>query len=98
MSREKRTVESSLQQKGFVLQKRDHNFFVYWTVSGLKSNIFTKTSHTKKPRDISDGLLSQMARQCRISKPEFLDLIDCPLSREDYEALLVKAKILEQDE
>jgi hypothetical protein len=98
MPRAKRSVESSLQKKGFALQTGDHNFFVYWTISGLKSNIFTKTSHTKKPKDISDGLLSQMARQCYISKLDFLNLIDCPLSQEGYEKLLYEAGILEMDE
>jgi hypothetical protein len=98
MPREKRTVESSLQKKGFVLKKRDHNFFIYWTISGLKSNILTKTSHAKQPKDISDNLLSRMAKQCYISRPDFLNLVDCSLTREAYEKLLYEAGILEMDE
>ncbi len=31
-----------------------------------------------------DGLLKEMARQVRISKVQFFDLVDCPMSREQY--------------
>jgi hypothetical protein len=32
-----------------------------------------------------------MARQCSLTKKQFLDLLDCPLSREEYEKLLEQA-------
>jgi len=32
-----------------------------------------------------------MARQVSLTKKQFLDLVDCPLSREDYEKLLKAA-------
>ncbi len=47
----------------------------------------TKTSHGSG-RDISDELLSRMAHQCGVTKPNFLKLVDCPLQRPDYENLL----------
>ena len=90
MPRNKQDVEQSLKRKGFMRKEGDHHYFVYHTMSGLKTAIFTKTSHTPKMRDIPDNLLGQMARQCRLSKSEFLDLVDCPLSREVYEAKVVK--------
>ncbi len=90
MPRNKQDVEQSLKRKGFMRKEGDHHYFVYHTMSGLKTAIFTKTSHTPKMRDIPDNLLGQMARQCRLSKSEFLDLVDCPLSREEYEAKVVK--------
>ena len=50
----------------------------------------TKTSHGSG-RDISDDLLSKMARQCGVTKPSFLRLVDCPLQRDEYEKLLKEA-------
>jgi hypothetical protein len=43
-------------------------------------------------REIGDDLLGKMAQQCRLTKPQFMKLIECTLSREDYEVGLVTAK------
>jgi hypothetical protein len=88
MPRKKIDVESALKRKGFNQTEGDHHWFVYVTIEGEKTTSRTKTSHTQKMKDIPDNLLSQMARQCRLSKRDFLDLIDCPLSREAYEDIL----------
>jgi hypothetical protein len=88
MPRKKIDVESALKKKGFDKTEGDHHWFVYVTMEGEKTTSRTKTSHTQKMKDIPDNLLSQMARQCKLSKREFLDLIDCPLSREAYEEIL----------
>jgi hypothetical protein len=29
--------------------------------------------------------VSKMAKQCRLTRVQFLDLVDCPMSREHYE-------------
>ena len=39
-------------------------------------------------KDIPDNILGQMARQCLLTKPEFLRLVDCPMSRDEYEERL----------
>lgn len=78
-------VEAALLAKGFRQQNSHHRFFVYYTRAGLKSRIRTKTSHGKD-QDIGKPLLSQMARQCALTTVEFLRLVDCPLSRGDFEA------------
>ena len=51
--------------------------------------MFTKTSHGA--RELDDGLLGRMAKQCQLSRADFDRLIDCPLDREGYEAKLVAA-------
>ena len=88
MPRNKSKVESALKGKGFEQTEGDHHFFVYMTVEGKKTSVRTKTSHTPKMKDIPDNLLSQMAKQCKLSKNDFFRLLDCPLSREEYEAIL----------
>lgn len=87
MPRDKRDVEAGLASKGFQHNNGDHNYFVYWSVEGKKTMAKTKTSHGSG-RDVSDDLLSQMARQCGVTKSNFLKLVDCPLQRPEYEQLL----------
>jgi hypothetical protein len=91
MPLERRTVEASLEKKGFIPTERDHKVFIYWTVSGVKTSVWTKTSYGSGYKTISDNLVSDMAKQCGLKTGEFRRLVDCPLSREDYEAILVKA-------
>lgn len=86
MPRRRTEVEAGLKRKGFVQEEGDHHFFIYHTMDGLRTPVITKTSHGD--RDIGDPLLAKMARQCRLTRAMFLDLIDCPLSRADYEDLL----------
>ncbi|MDD1626938.1 MAG: type II toxin-antitoxin system HicA family toxin [Methylococcaceae bacterium] len=90
MPKDKRKVEEALLKKGFEDKEGDHHFFIYHTLQGKKSSIRTKTSHTPKMKEISDGILAQMAKQCRLNKQDFMNLIDCPLSREQYEARLIE--------
>lgn len=85
MPRKKSDVEAGLQKKGFVLIEGDHHFFHYVNLEGKKTLIRTKTSHTPKMRDISDNLLSQMAKQCHVTKQDFLNLVDCPLDQKGFE-------------
>lgn len=95
MPRKKSQVESALKSKGFKQTEGDHHFFVYVTTEGKKTTVRTKTSHTPKMKDIPDNLLSQMARQCWLSKSDFLRLVDCPLDQEGYEKKLKARGILE---
>ncbi|HEY0025539.1 MAG TPA: type II toxin-antitoxin system HicA family toxin [Longimicrobium sp.] len=76
-------VEAALRRKGFRQVDTHHRYFVYHTRSGLKSRIRTKTSHGG--RDLDASLLAQMAKQCGVSRNEFLDLVDCPLDQQAYE-------------
>jgi hypothetical protein len=88
MPLEKRVIEVASSGKRFTRREGDHHFFVTMTLQGRKSRVHTKTSHTPRMKEISDGLLGQMATQCGLTKPEFQDLVKCPLSREAFEKLL----------
>ena len=82
-------IKGSLQNKGFALKSgADHFRFIYMTKSGKKTAINTKISHGSKYKMITDNLLAQMSKQCRLSKADFINLIDCPLSRDEYESKL----------
>jgi ribulose kinase len=88
--RSRSAVETGLRSKGFIQSDGDHHFFIYYTLEGVKSRLRTKTSHSGK--DIGKPLFSQMAKQCGLTAGDFTRLVDCPLSREDYE-VKVKAKL-----
>ena len=89
MPRKQDEVEKSLLNKGFRAGGGDHNYFFYYSKAGRKTIVRTKTSHGSK--EISDNLLAQMAKQCRLSNKDFGLLVECPLSRDDFEAKLIAA-------
>lgn len=76
-------IKKNLQKKGFIVDnQRDHIWFNYITTDGKKTPIRTKISHGKS--DIGDDLISKMARQTRISKKQFVELVECSLSKDEY--------------
>lgn len=86
-------IESALLRKGFVKRfDGDHRFFDFF--QGERFFFFTKVSHGTKYKEIGDDLLSQMAKQCHLSKKQFLELIDCSMSQEDYETILRENEII----
>lgn len=86
MPKPRRTVMAALERKGFVASEGDHTYYIYHTTDGRKTLAKTKVSHSGK--DVADNILGMMARQCRLTAPQFRDLVDCPLSRKAYEAIL----------
>jgi predicted transcriptional regulator len=92
-SKDRNTISSSLQKKGFVLTSGDHKYFTYHSTNKKKTCVFTKISHSPKHKTIGDNLLTQMSKQCRLTKADFLDLIECPLTRDSYEAKLLNQGI-----
>lgn len=82
MPRKAADVATGLQKKGFEenTKRKDIHYHLY--LNGKKTRVFTMISHGEK--EIHDGLIGTMARQVGLSKKEFSDLIDCPLSQDDY--------------
>lgn len=93
MPRKQIDVERSLLAKGFQQREGDHSFFVYHSRAGMKTRIFTKTSHGA--REIDDHLLAQMAKQCKLSGKDFGLLVDCPLDRGAYEGKLAAQSLID---
>lgn len=84
----RRTVENALERKGFRRTERHHSFFHYYTNAGERTRVWTKTSHGRGGADIDRGLVKRMAHQCKLTADEFRDLVECPMSRSEYEQLL----------
>jgi predicted RNA binding protein YcfA (HicA-like mRNA interferase family) len=92
-TRKCKDVEAALVKKGFQRREGDHQYFVYHRSSDAKkTSVFTKISHGE--REIGDFLLGQMAKQCKVNRADFLELVDCPLDRAGYEARLIEQGIV----
>lgn len=70
----------SLKKKGFETYNGDHKFLEYFYDGKLI--LHTKISHGEK--ELNNYLIAQMSKQCKLSKEDFIDLVECPLSAEDY--------------
>lgn len=86
MPRKHRDVVSGLKAKGFDEDRTgDHIRFFYYDKQGRLTTKRTKVSHDAGGNDINDNLLKRMAGQVGLRLKEFLDLVDCPLSRDEYD-------------
>ena len=84
-------IVSSLIKKGFKEVNTHHEMFWYHC-EGKKTSIRTRVSHSDS--EIGDNLIAQMARQVNLSKSQFNDLIEFPLTEEQYKQLLIDKKII----
>lgn len=80
-------IDASLQKKGFVKYNGNHSFYHLY-IDGKKTKVFTKISHSSN--GISDILIKTMAKQVKLTRLQFEDLIDCPLSKEEYINILIE--------
>ena len=90
--RDRSEIKKSLEFKGFKSREGDHQYYVYYTTNGKKTIIKTKLSRGSGYKVYSDPLLAAMAKQCKLTKGKFLDLVDCSLSQNDYEGILSTLK------
>jgi len=77
----KRKICKNLSSKGFEEDRsKDHIYFRYYH-NGKKTRYFTKLSHGGT--EITDSLINVMARQLQLKKAEFVNLVECSLSKEE---------------
>ncbi len=88
-----KNTNKNLLKKGFAKYNNDHNFFEFWHKGMLITR--TKTSHNSQ--DITDGLISAMSKQCKVSKDFFKKFAKCEKSQDDYISELITNGILEND-
>ena len=93
MQLNKSDIERSLKRKGFIERQSDHKVFLYKTMDGVETSIMTHMSHGSR-KSVEDHLINAMAKQCRLKKSEFVDLVKCPIDREKYEAFLKERALL----
>jgi hypothetical protein len=81
-----RKTLSNLLSKGFQKDNRDHQFLGFFIKDKLV--LHTKISHNSG--DIDNYLIKRMASQCKLTKSQFIDLAQCPLSEKEYLEILEK--------
>ncbi len=84
----KKKAYKNLKKKGFAdapNKSVDHKYLEYF-VDG-KMILYTKVSHGSD-EDLREPLIKQMSVQCKLSKQQFCDLVNCPLSAEEYKHIL----------
>jgi hypothetical protein len=84
-------IKSGLRKKGFKESENDHTFLTLY-YNGVKTEIWTKVS-LGGGKEIGEPLIHRMAAQLKLNKKQFIELIDCIMSPEDYFALLEKTGI-----
>ena len=85
MPLERDLIIKSLCAKGFELDNSGDHIRLHFVYKGKKYPIGTKISHGSKYRQIGDdNLIGQMARQVKLTKSLFENLVECNLSFEGY--------------
>lgn len=79
--RRPRELRTALDGKGFRPRENDHTYYHFYD-AGLKTGIWTKISYSR--REYGDRLLGLVATQLHLRNAELEDLLDCPLSEEEY--------------
>lgn len=86
-------VKQSLVKKGFQeTRKTKHLFYFLYDDNGKRTSVNTHFSNNAQ--EINDGLINKMCRETHLNKQQFCDLINCPLSRDDYYEILRSKNIL----
>lgn len=88
MSSDRRKVLKSIEKKGFTRVREGKHIILKFFLDGEPTLIRTLLSHGTNHRTVSSGLLSQMARQCKLNSKQFKDLIECSLTKQEYEFIV----------
>lgn len=68
-----------------MISTNSHHIMFKLEVDGVATVLIRMS---KNMQEIDDHLASLMAKQCKLSKQEFWNLIDCSLSGEDWKDLV----------
>jgi hypothetical protein len=79
-------IEAALEAKGMERDESHHHMFRK-TMAGV-TTLVTRVSHSGG--DVDDGLAKMMGNQLCLQLKEFWNLIDCPLSEEDWEKIVAE--------
>jgi hypothetical protein len=75
-------IDKALTAKGFVSENARHHVMYWFYYEGKKSQIRTRISFGEK--EVGAGLISAMARETKLRKCDFLALVECSLSADEY--------------
>ncbi len=85
----KRVVLAGLMAKGFVKKNKSHVVMSYFLERDSKPSVITHLSHKASGKDVNDLEISLMAGQCKLTNQQFINLVECTLSKDEYEKILI---------
>ena len=89
MQLDRGVILQNLEQKGFQSEeRRKHTFLIHHDRDGRKTGIQTFVSRGSSYKSLDSTLVGAMARQCRITTSQFVNLVNCSLSQDDYYGLV----------
>jgi hypothetical protein len=99
MKVDRKTAEKSLKKKGFRRSRKDSHILFYHEYNGKETGIKTYFSHSKNYKDIGPDNMESMRRQLRLrTRKETEDLLNCPMTGEDYNGILHQTGVLNKDD
>ena len=89
-------TERNLRKKGFKWKKdRGKDRIYVYCVGNTETAVFTMLSQSRRVKDLGDRLISDMAKQCKLSRGDFLRLVKCPMTEAQYRDVLRQAGHIE---
>ncbi|MDU9376662.1 hypothetical protein McpSp1_12860 [Methanocorpusculaceae archaeon Sp1] len=89
-------VNAALKKKGFEVKSGAHSHVIYSFVhDGCPLPVMTHMSHNHQ--EIDDYLQERMAKQMKISKSEFLEIVSCKIGHDELVAHYVALGLLQKD-
>lgn len=86
----KKDIERIFTKLDLKVRATDHNYG--WLIVNRKKILRVHYSHG---RDIPDNVVNKIRGQLKLSTKDFKNLINCPLSYQDYIAILKQKKIID---
>jgi len=97
MKVERKNIISNLPKKGFEVDDTHHIYFNHY-YNGAATGISTYVSHSKKINDYSGFLLTSIRTQLKLdSNKQVCDLVNCPMSGDEYIEVLVAKGVLPKE-
>lgn len=98
MQLDRSRIESALAAKSFVREDTHHRYF-YHEHQGKRTGVTTYTSHGSGFKTYGDPLLRSMRQQLHLDTvAQLADLVNCPMSRDGYNAHLKGKGLLPESE
>jgi hypothetical protein len=96
---DRKIAEKSLSSKGFVCDKSGDHVVYYHEYNGKETGIKTYFSHSLAYKDIGPDNLKKMQSQLKLeSVRDVRGLLECPMSKTQYERHLKESGVLNPDE
>ena len=86
-------ISRNLLKKGF-RKESGHHIYFYHEYKGMETGAYTYISHSAKQKDVSGDLLLSVRKQLKLETArEAVDLINCPIDKEEFNRILIEREV-----